>query len=301
MSFKIQKLFARADELRAFGDYENAFTCLEEANMLRRKKLPFDIETDREVFNRIKTAFKRDFLHNINIQFSSTNVVPVFVLGMPRSGTTLVEQILASHSEVYAAGELTILNEAVNSVEKDFGVPELTVLRDFYLGRLEQLARGKKRYVIDKLPLNFKWIGFIALALPEAKIINLNRDPRAVCFSNFCTNYTPDGNNFAYGLEDIAQYYNLYTELMDFYDEKFPQRIFQMNYELLTEYQDTETRRLLKYVGLNFESQCLDFQNNGLEVKTASFHQVKSAMYQGSSHTWRNYEKNLSPMLKILG
>ena len=299
MSFKIGKLFARADELRAFGDYENAFTCLEEANQLRRKKLPFDIEQDREVFNRIKNAFKRDFLHPIDIQWSSTGVVPVFVLGMPRSGTTLVEQILASHSEVYAAGELTILNEAVNSVEKDFGVPELTVLRDFYLGSLEQLARGK-RYVIDKLPLNFKWIGFIALALPEAKIINLNRDPRAVGFSNYCTNFTLDGNNFAYGLEDIAQYYNLYTELMDFWNERFPHRIHQVNYELLTESQDVETRRLLKYVGLNFESRCLEFYKNGLEVKTASALQVKSPMFKGSSDTWRNYEKQLEPMLKIL-
>lgn len=289
--------FQDATMFKNAQEYDSAFQCFIVGNALRRAVVPFDIEQDREAFSRLEKAFCRA-LPVIDVSYEG--VTPIFVLGIPRSGTTLVEQILASHSEVHAAGELLVLNDAVDYLDKDFDTAQITHLRNYYLHELKKRANGED-FVIDKLPLNFKWIGFIALAMPEAKIVYLKRDARAVCFSNFCTSFKAHGNTFAYGLEDVAHYYNLHTELMDFWKDRFPGRIYQVNYETLTENQDTETRRLLDYIGLKFEPDCLAFhKNDSVTIPTASVDQVKKPMYQGSSDNWRKFEGYLTPMLNIL-
>ena len=263
---------------------------IETANRDRRAHIPFDIRDDEAAFERIKHAFKDGF----PVVDEEMDVAPIFVLGMPRSGTTLVEQILASHPEVHTAGELTLLWDCISDMGKGFGLSELKELRDTYL---QELPTAGKKYVLDKMPLNFRWIGFILSAMPAAKIVYLNRDARATCFSNYIANFER-GHEYSFDQESIAHYYNLHKDLMQFWGERFP--IYEVDYEFLTDNQESETRRLLEYVGLPWDARCLDFHNNGLIVTTASADKVKQPMFRGSSEVWREFSGHLSPMLEIL-
>ena len=150
------------------------------------------------------------------------------------------------------------------------------------------------------MPFNFRWIGFICAAMPEARIIHVKRDARATCWSNFKHYFPHRGNGFAYDLQDVAEYYKLYVGLMAFWHEKCPGRIYDLTYETLTEYQEDETRKLLEYVGLDWEDRCLDFHKTKRVVRTASATQVRRKMYQGSSDEWRRYERHLAPMVELL-
>ena len=150
------------------------------------------------------------------------------------------------------------------------------------------------------MPLNFQWIGFIFAAIPGAKIVHVKRDARATCWSNFKHYFSGKGNGFANDLQDVAEYYKMYIDLMEFWHQKFAGRIYDLNYEALTEHQEEETRKLLDYVGLDWEDQCLEFHETKRTVRTASATQVRQKMYQGSSEEWRNYEKHLEPMVELL-
>jgi len=152
----------------------------------------------------------------------------------------------------------------------------------------------------DKIPENFMWIGFILAAFPDAKIINLNRDPIATGWSIFKYNFLSSGNRYAHDLHEIGAFYNLYIDMMVFWREKFPGKIYDLNYEALTEDQEGETRKLLEYCGLNWEAGCLDFHNSNRIVKTVSSSQVRKKMYTGSSQAWRKFEKHLGPLLDAL-
>ena len=259
--------------------------------------MPFEIQDDIDLFAKIMEAFTPE-VPIIGCE-NHNEITPVFVVGMPRSGTTLVEQILASHDEVHTAGELLLMNQCVDKIAPPFTYENLKRLRDEYLDGIQDISGGKQ-FVIDKLPLNFKWLGFIICAIPEAKIIYCKRDPRAVCFSNFTHSFEGVGNQFAYGLEDVAHFYNLHMELMTFWNTRFPGVIHEQNYEHLTEDQEEETIKLLNYLGVPWDDKCVDFYNNGLTVETASHEQVKQPMYQNSSNAWKAYESRLKPMLKIL-
>jgi hypothetical protein len=221
---------------------------------------------------------------------------------MPRSGTTLVEQILASHSQVYGAGELDLLNKAIRATEwrsTQLSSDHLQSIREAYFSSLKEIGAAEP-YVTDKQPFNFRWIGFILAAIPEAKIVHVRRDARATCWSNFKHCYSSEAIGFAYDLQDIVEYYKMYVDLMAFWHEKFPGRIYDLDYETLTEHQEVESRKLLEYVGLNWEDQCLEFYKTRRAVQTASDTQVRQKMYQGSSDEWRKYEKYLESMLELL-
>jgi hypothetical protein len=227
---------------------------------------------------------------------------PIFILGMPRSGTSLVEQILASHSQVYGAGELVLLGQSINSM--DWNSTQITSnmlrsIRESYFSGLSGIG-ASELVVTDKMPFNFLWIGFIVSAIPDAKIVHVRRDARATCWSNFANSFSGEGSEFAYDLEDVARYYNMYGDLMTFWHEMFPDQIYDLNYEALTENQEAETRKLLEYVDLDWEERCLDFHKTKRAVRTASAQQVRQKMYQGSSNKWRAYERHLNPMLKLL-
>ncbi len=150
------------------------------------------------------------------------------------------------------------------------------------------------------MPLNFRWIGFILTAMPEAKVINLQRDPVATCWSVFKHYFSSKGTGYAYDLVDVAEYYKMYVSLMDFWRARFPNKIYDLDYEALTENQEEETRKLLKYCNLGWEDQCLEFHKTKRAVKTASSFQVRQAMYKGSSDAWRKYEAHIQPMLQAL-
>ena len=156
----------------------------------------------------------------------------------------------------------------------------------------------QKNIIVDKMPINFRYIGFILSAIPEAKIIHMSRDPMATCWSVY--KYEFRGNAYSFDQKDIASYYILYRDLMDFWSKLFPEKIYDLCYEDLTINQEKETRNLLKYCDLKWDENCLDFHNNKSAVKTTSSMQVRKKMYQGSSETWKKYEAYLQPLIKGL-
>jgi tetratricopeptide (TPR) repeat protein len=300
VSFALTKVY---EDLK---DYDASFGYLCEGNGLRKKELKYSILSDRRLFSLIQDAFNLIDKSVINDNVERAEIQPIFIVGMPRSGTSLVEQVVATHSQVFGAGELKAMGELVPSVFlvsseqgldiKKIVIDDLVLLHNNYVEVLTSLGISED-IVTDKMPLNFRWIGFILTAFPGAKIICLNRDPMAVCWSIYKHYFSSDGNGYAHNLSDLVEFYGLYTNLMIFWHENFPGKIYDLNYELLTENQEEETRRLLEYCGLPWEDNCLDFHKNKRAVKTASATQVRQKMYTGSSEAWRKYEKHLHPLL----
>lgn len=297
----VYALFAKANLEMQRGDKSKAICVLNEAGRQRKKLINYDVEQDVADFKRIAARYSDNIA---SLKSSQSAVVPIFILGMPRSGTSLVEQILASHSMVFGAGELMALREAVEAAGGDDRIvgdgDAMKAVRENYLSSLSALPSAGRKYITDKLPLNFKRIGHIATCLPEAKIIHLIRDPRAVCWSNYKTYFHSPGMAFTFDQVDVARYHKLYESLMQFWRERFPGLIFDLDYEALTEGPEGEVRRLLDHIGLPWEDSVLEFHKNMRPVKTASRTQVRQKIYKGSSDSWRSYEAWLAPMLSAL-
>jgi tetratricopeptide (TPR) repeat protein len=296
--------FALAKAHEDTGDYDHAFSFFEEGNRLRNEELNYDISSTRALFARIKETFSNAgaILRELEKSVPKNCHQPVFVLGMPRSGSSLVEQILASHSRVHGAGELVLMGQSVNAVDwasRKLSADHLRFIRESYLSGLEKLGRPEF-HVVDKMPVNFWWIGFIISALPGASIIHVKRDARATCWSNYKHFFSGKGNGYAYDLQNVTEYFRMYVDLMTFWHELFPGRIVDLDYESLTEKQEEESRKLLSQMGLEWEDQCLDFHKTERVVQTASALQVRQKMYRGSSSEWRKYEEHLEPMVEAL-
>ena len=295
---------------KVYEDLENPkeqFKYLNQANSLRKKELNYSIKRDQKLFSRIKETFTTPpSIFNLS-EFQTKPIKPIFIVGMPRSGTSLVHQILDSHSEVKGLGELNNLNKLVvpllksfnNDIEECFSKKELLLLRDGYLNSHPILGIDEN-IIVDKMPLNFRYIGFILSCFPEAKVIHMNRDPMATCWSIYKSNWSSKGYGFSYDMNDLVKFYGQYSQLMSFWHNKFPGKIYDVCYEDLTINQELETRKLLKYCELEWDKNCLNFQNNERAVKTASSLQVREKMYQGSSDAWRKYEDNIQPLINGL-
>ena len=228
---------------------------------------------------------------------------PIFILGMPRSGTSLTEEILSRHSAVAAAGELEYLRRAVSDLGEAGNAPDaasLRALRESYLGAMAAHAAPGAVCVTDKMPLNFRFIGHILTAMPEAAVVHLRRSPEAVCWSNYRLHFPARGMAFTSTQADIAAYYRLYADLMKFWEQRFPGRIIHVDYEALTEAPATAARGLLDALGLPWEDGVLDVEKSARSVRTASALQVKRGIYTGSSEAWRRYEPWLGEMLSGL-
>jgi len=299
---RMYMFFALAKAHADLGDIDRSFACLDKANNLRRGASGYNIQKDHALFQTIKYAFRHEVPALVSGERKGP--VPVFILGMPRSGTTLTEQILASHSDVQGGGELEFLAQTLRDGAwvSDAPHPEnLRAIRQGYYAQLDGIAGGG-RFITDKMPVNFRLAGFILTALPEAKIIHTKRDARATCWSILSQYFAEkgNGNGFAYDQVEVATYYRMYLDMMAYWQARFPGRIYDLSYEQLTENQEEETRGLLAHVGVNWEAQCLEFQSNKRTVKTASAAQVREKMYQGSSDKWREFAAHLGPMIKIL-
>ena len=296
---KINFNFTLAKVYEDIGDHENQFKFLNEANRLRKEESGYKFEKDLRLFSNIKETFKNPPKPLTTSIIKSSKVSPIFILGMPRSGTSLVHQIISNHHRVYGAGELTKLNKFVtpylkDSKNKQITKKDLIFIRENYTKELLGL-NVTESIIVDKMPLNFRYIGFILTAFPDSKIIHMNRDSMAVCWSIY--KYFFPGNTYSYNQKDIAAYYCLYEDLMDFWKKKFPNTIYDLSYEELTINQKFETQELLKYCDLEWDENCLNFYKNTTAVKTTSAIQVKKKMYQGSSDAWKKYEAYLKPLL----
>jgi len=276
------------------GDYDAAFSHLANANALRKSTLPYDPADDERLFTRLKTSFAQ--APACPAPTLGRPPKPIFIVGMPRSGTSLVEQILASHSQVHGAGELGLLEDAIRQSGWTGGLPtdaDLTKIAHSYRTGLTALDQNAP-YITDKLPLNFRWLGFIAHAMPEAQIVHVKRDPRATCWSIYKHYFATSGSRYGYDLQDLVGYYRRYVGLMTYWQNQLPGRIIQLDYDALTQDPASKTRALLGNIGLPWQDQCLRPQETERRVATASAHQVRQEIYTGSSEQWRAYEKYLS-------
>ena len=300
-SERAQICFALAKACEDTGQFDEAFALYVEGNSLRKNEIGYSIEQDRRLFAFIKSVFEKPS-EVYSLPLRSKN--PIMIVGMPRSGTSLAEQILASHSDVYGGGELHALTGIIRKYFIGASVLDISALSRqisyTYIDELERIVGGNRRFITDKMPENFRWLGFVMYAQPDIKVVHTVRNPIAVCWSNFKQYFNAQGPQFPYDLADIAEYYRLHDDLMQFWKERFPGRIYDLNYERLTENQEEETRKLLDYCGLSWDERCLEFEKTERAVMTASAAQVRSKIYKGSSEAWRRFEKHLGPLISAL-
>lgn len=304
--------FALAKALEDCGDHPSAFAHLTIGNTIKRRQVPYDEQSVRQRFRQVAARFDRSLIERLSGDGDSS-AAPIFVVGMPRSGSTLIEQILASHPQVCGAGELRDFEIAEQIVftagSRPVAFPEyvpgidsaaLRRLAQIYLSRLPALGEGQLR-VVDKALPNFTKIGLIRLILPNARIIHTMRDPVDTCLSCYSKLFTL-GQPFTYDLAELGRYYRMYTEMMSHWRSVLPQgAMLEVSYEDVVDDLEGQARRLLDYCGLPWDDRCLSFHTSGGVVRTASVAQVRQPLFRTSLQRWRKYEANLGPLLNALG
>ncbi len=295
--------FALGKAYEDINDFENSYKSYYEANNCYRKKINFSINNEQKKFKEIKKIFEKDFYKKFK-NLESTDKSSIFILGMPRSGTTLVEQILSNHPKVFGADEVEYFPQLI---KKEFQIDDLDQLfnkiniinsnslkniADKYLYTMKSLSKNSEKFT-DKFPANFLLIGFIRIVFPNSKIIHCIRDPRDNCLSIF-KNHFPGGKiKFAYKFAEIISYYNLYSDLMKFWNNLFPNFIYNIKYENLITNSKFEIENLLKYTNLTWSDKCINFYTNKKPIKTASDVQARSKLFKSSISSWKNFEKYL--------
>ena len=295
------------------GDYERSFEYYARGNALKKSESSYQPEfTERNTELQISVCTREFF--EIRSGWGAPDPDPIFIVGLPRSGSTLLEQILASHSQVEGTMELADIASATVDLEGYHKDPENRrypgVLRDLSAEdclRLGQkyladtrVYRTDKAFFIDKMPNNFRHIGFIHLILPNAKIIDARRDPIACCFSNYKQLFA-SGQQFTYSIEDIARYYRTYVELMAHWDRVLPGRILRVEHEAVVDDLETNVRRILDFCGLPFEASCLEFHKTQRSIRTASSEQVRQPIFRDGLDQWRSFEPWLGSLKTALG
>jgi predicted Zn-dependent protease len=314
LSSQVQFHFALGKAAEDNREHDLSFHHYEKGNSLHKSTINYQRSQNAARVERMKSRFTQSFFEERK-GLGCSEAGPIFIVGMPRAGSTLLEQILASHSQVEGTTELpdiiTLAKELRARAEEDEIGAYDGVLARMTQGELEALGRQylertlihrktDSPFFIDKMPNNFLHIGLIQVCLPNAKIIDARRHPLACCFSNF-KQYFARGQNFSYSLEDVGHFYRDYVELMTHYDKVLPGRIHRVIYESLVGDIETEVRSVLKYCGLPFEEGCLRFFENKRPVRTASSEQVRQPIYRDGVEQWRAYEAHLAPLKSALG
>jgi len=290
------------------AQYAKAFDCFRTANEYQRQSLRFSIAEQKDMFDRHRKALGNKFIEHCR----NNPVVddsPILILGMPRSGTSLVEQILASHPSVYGAGEVEYSRLIAEEVQKLSGKPfpenidnvAPEKLRDLGLAYVDSLKSnaGSAKRVTDKLPHNFLRVGLFAALMPNAKIILCNRDPLDNCVSIYQHRFS-DYHGYACILDELGEYYRLYEDLMSFWQSLLPDRIHVVRYEHLVENTEQQVRDLLSYCDLPFHDNCLMFHKTRRLISTPSAPQVREPMYKSAINRAKKYERHLEPLIKAL-
>jgi len=307
---RLQLAFALAKAFEDVGDFPRAFTFLKTGNDLRAREFHYRVDGDRELMRSIIRSFTREAMAAIHIE-PQTSDKPIFIVGMPRSGTSLVEKIIASHSDVHGAGELDYIFALgtrlflKQSVNFQFGPLDRYPAQAFeqfgktYMDRIA-LLDGQASRLTDKMPFNMMMIGLIKIALPNAKIIHCVRDAKDTCLSIYKQNFTTGNYRFAYDLRTVAQFHKEYQLLMNHWHEVVPNGIYDVSYEALTHDPETEIRKLLDACDLPWQEACLHFDRSDGIVKTASAYQARQPMYTSSVRLWQKYGDLIQPMLDEL-
>jgi tetratricopeptide (TPR) repeat protein len=310
---RISMSFALAEVFDKKSDFEQGFAYLDEANRLTNQGLDYNPDNFSQRVENIIQIFDEDFFASLN-SIRISDRTPIFVVGMPRSGTTLTEQILASHRQVFGAGELSLLPKLTQLMPRVLKTKEQypQCMRLMTPHLREEAARyyltgilaydSEHPYVVDKMPHNFTNLGLIASILPKAKIIHIQRDPRDTALSNFQQNFKArhGGMGFAFNLENIAYQINDYHRIMEHWRKVLPTPMLEIRYEDLVADQEGETRRMLDYLGLDWDEGMREFYKTERAVRTASVAQVRQPVYQTSKKKWKKYEKHLGPLLENL-
>jgi len=306
--------FALGKALEDAAQFAASFEHYEQGNRLRRATVDYDADWNSEQVRRAKLLFTPDFFAQ-RAGWGAPAADPIFVVGLPRSGSTLLEQILASHPLVEGTMELPDLVDIVRGLgggrprARTDDYPQslagldaaaLRALGERYLAQTRIYRKGSAPFFIDKLPNNFAHVGLIHLILPRARIIDARRHPLGCCFSCYKQHFAR-GQHFTYSLDEIGRYYRDYVELMAHYDTVLPGRVHRVIYERMIEDTEGEVRRVLDYCGLPFDQRCLRFYENERAVRTASSEQVRRPIYREGVDHWVNYEPWLSPLKSGLG
>lgn len=304
--------YALAKELEDLQQYDTAFEFLQRGASQRRRQMNYRVETDVQIMTKVREVFTQQLLQSEHSACASEE--PIFIIGLPRTGTTLVERILGSHSRVFAAGELdsfarqmmaqiNVICGANKPASRD-RVVETSALLDFsqlgadYIMSTRPLT-GNTAHFIDKLPFNFLYAGLIHLALPKAKIINLHRHPMAACYAIYRQLFR-DAYPFSYSFEDLASYYIAYDQLMAHWHQVMPNVVYTIAYEDVVNDTEHEAKRLVQHCDLRWEPQCLEFYKSSQASTTASAAQIRQPVYSSSVDKWRHYERQLQPLRQLL-
>lgn len=304
--------FALAKELDDLGQFAQAFDLLTAVSKRWRDSIRYTLTDDERMFAGLREGFSAAGVAAAGPGSSSAE--PIFIVGMPRTGTTLTERIISSHTDVFAAGELNRFGQLVRIAAQARANPDFDPqrVRQVLAGDLRKLgdsyvestrpATGHTPRFIDKMPLNFLYAGFIALALPNASIICVRRNPLDTCLSNFRQLFSLRSAYYAYSYDllDCGRYYILFDQLMRFWDELFPGRIMTLQYEELIAAQERKSRELLEFCGLEWQDACLNFQANQAPVATASSAQVREPIYTSAVARWKHYAAQLEPLAELL-
>lgn len=296
------------------GEYAKSFEHYEQGNALRRAMIHYDADANSQQVRRSRQLLTREFF-TARENWGSSAPDPIFIVGLPRAGSTLLEQILSSHPLVEGTMELPDIVDMARSlgggrargaeskypeVLAEMSADELRMLGEQYIANTRIQRKSDAPFFIDKMPNNFAHIGLIQLILPRARIVDARRHPMGCCFSGFKQHFAR-GQHFTYGLEDIGRYYRDYVELMAHFDAVLPGRVHRVIYETMVDDTETEVRRLLDYCGLPFDERCLRFYENERAVRTASSEQVRRPIYRDGLDHWQHYEPWLEPLKRALG
>ena len=287
------------------GETDKAFSAMLQANRLFRANINYDVKTDVDFMQRLIKAFTADFFARY-ADCSTSTATPVFIIGMPRSGTTLTESILASHPDVFGAGEITVLADIINASVKPYpegrkklNCDNLTAMATSYIEQVASLNEDGNKLVVNKMPSNFLYLGLINLLFPQARVIHCVRDPLDTCLSCF-KQYFIGWQPFAYDLQDLGCYYAAYHQLMAHWRTVLPGFMYELKYEDMVASPEKNMRELLEFCGLKWDEKCLEFNRHNRQVRTASSAQVRQPIYQTSTYAWEKYREHLQPLIQCL-
>ncbi len=304
--------FALGKALEDRAEYQQSFRYYERGNALKKGESTYCADTHERTLRLQASVCTREFF-DARQGVGCASAAPIFIVGLPRAGSTLLEQILASHSQVEGTAELAEIPQLVQllagreqegskplypRVLAELGADRLAAFGEKFIADT-QVYRSGKAFFIDKMPNNFRHVGLIHLILPNAKIIDARREPMACCFSNFKQLFA-SGQEFTYSLEDIGRYYRSYVALMQHWDSVLPGKILKVQHEDVVEDLTGSVRRMLAFCGLEFESQCVEFHKTARSVRTASSEQVRRPIYKEGLDQWRHYEPWLGPLKSVL-